>query len=350
MRRFVSQVWNKQSFHFFPIYFYICIAPDCSLIVSKPERKMVKGSGFHFDLLVLVGMGGLSAIFGVPWLSAATVRSVTHANALTVMTKGPKPVIEKVMEQRVSGILVALLVGEWWLEYSLSIFDFYAHMEGYNSVFNPNVSPGLSILMEPILKLIPMSALFGIFLYMGITSLSGIQLWDRMLLLLIPKKYHPDEPYATKVSVFLIRMEIIILFYLFSLGYWKHWWNMVFFLIRLCSICWYIKPLKDCMMDSKHITICRKLKVISLECAQSWPFAGEHRTDAPVYSNPDCLPCHVVDCQVQPGITCTTLHPHPHHPTAHAYDRPSLYWTGNEMCKCLMSYCAVQWTMTFKIT
>uniref|UniRef100_A0A3Q2UHX5 Anion exchange protein n=1 Tax=Fundulus heteroclitus TaxID=8078 RepID=A0A3Q2UHX5_FUNHE len=140
-----------------------------TLIISKPERKMVKGSGFHFDLLVLVGMGGLSAIFGVPWLSAATVRSVTHANALTVMSKGTKPKIERVVEQRVSGIVVALLVG-------------------------------LSILMEPILKLIPMSALFGIFLYMGVTSLNGIQLWDRMLLLLIPKKYHPNEPYATRVS------------------------------------------------------------------------------------------------------------------------------------------------------
>uniref|UniRef100_A0A8C2ZL33 Solute carrier family 4 member 1b (Diego blood group) n=1 Tax=Cyclopterus lumpus TaxID=8103 RepID=A0A8C2ZL33_CYCLU len=140
-----------------------------TLIVSKPERKMIKGSGFHFDLLLLVGMGGLSAIFGVPWLSAATVRSVTHANALTVMSKGPKPVIEKVVEQRVSGILVALLVG-------------------------------LSILMEPILKMIPISALFGIFLYMGVTSLNGIQLWDRILLLLIPKKYHPNEPYATRVS------------------------------------------------------------------------------------------------------------------------------------------------------
>lgn len=45
-----------------------------------------------------------------------------------------------------------------------------------------------------------MAALFGIFLYMGVTSLNGIQLWDRMLLLLIPKKYHPDEPYATRVS------------------------------------------------------------------------------------------------------------------------------------------------------
>ena len=77
---------------------------------------MVKGSGFHFDLLLLVSMGGLSAIFGMPWLSAATVRSVTHANALTVMSKGPKPQIQRVLEQRVSGVLVALLVGRWSAE------------------------------------------------------------------------------------------------------------------------------------------------------------------------------------------------------------------------------------------
>ena len=71
------------------------------------------------------------------------------------------------------------------------------------SVLHLNLSllRGLSILMEPILKMIPMSALFGIFLYMGVTSLNGIQLWDRILLLLIPKKYHPDEPYATRVRV-----------------------------------------------------------------------------------------------------------------------------------------------------
>lgn len=86
---------------------------DFRLIVSKPERKMAKGSGFHWDLLILVTMGGISSIFGVPWLSAATVRSVTHANALTVMSKGPKPEIEKVLEQRISGIIVAILVGRW---------------------------------------------------------------------------------------------------------------------------------------------------------------------------------------------------------------------------------------------
>lgn len=54
--------------------------------------------------------------------------------------------------------------------------------------------------MEPILKYIPLAVLFGIFLYMGVTSLFGIQLFDRILLLLMPPKYHPKEAYVTRVS------------------------------------------------------------------------------------------------------------------------------------------------------
>ncbi|CAI9574825.1 unnamed protein product [Staurois parvus] len=149
-----------------------------TLIVSKPERKAVKGSGFHLDLLLIVGMGGVCALFGLPWLSATTVRTVSHANALTIMSKGEKPQIERVIEQRVSGLLVALLVG-------------------------------LSILMEPVLSLIPLAVLFGIFLYMGVTSLSGIQLFDRILLTLKPPKYHPKESYVTRVKTW--RMHVFTL-------------------------------------------------------------------------------------------------------------------------------------------
>lgn len=150
-----------------------------TLIVSKPDRKMVKGSGFHLDLLLVMGMGGLAALFGMPWLSATTVRSVTHANALTVMGKASGPgasaQIQEVKEQRISGLLVSLLVG-------------------------------LSILMGPILSLIPVSVLFGIFLYMGVTSLSGIQLFDRILLLLKPPKHHPDVPYVKRVKTWRMHM------------------------------------------------------------------------------------------------------------------------------------------------
>lgn len=86
------------------------------LIVSKKERMLVKGSGFHLDLLLIVALGGCSALFGLPWMAAATVRSVTHVNALTVMSKavapGDKPRIQEVKEQRVTGLLVAVMVGE----------------------------------------------------------------------------------------------------------------------------------------------------------------------------------------------------------------------------------------------
>lgn len=86
------------------------------LIVSKKERRLVKGSGFHLDLLLIVVLGAVCPLFGLPWLTAATVRSVTHVNALTVMSKatapGEKPKIQEVKEQRLTGLIVAVLVGK----------------------------------------------------------------------------------------------------------------------------------------------------------------------------------------------------------------------------------------------
>ncbi|GCC37738.1 hypothetical protein chiPu_0016244, partial [Chiloscyllium punctatum] len=85
-----------------------------TLIISKKERMLTKGSGFHLDLLIIVASGGVAALFGLPWLAAATVRTVTHVNALTVMSKsvapGDKPKIQEVKEQRVTGLVVAVLV------------------------------------------------------------------------------------------------------------------------------------------------------------------------------------------------------------------------------------------------
>uniref|UniRef100_A0A8C2A8F2 Anion exchange protein n=1 Tax=Cyprinus carpio TaxID=7962 RepID=A0A8C2A8F2_CYPCA len=149
------------------------------LIVSKKERMLVKGSGFHLDLLLIVTLGGTSALFGLPWMAAATVRSVTHANALTVMSKavapGDKPRIQEVKEQRVTGLLVAVFVG-------------------------------LSIVIGDLLRQIPIAVLFGIFLYMGVMSLNGIQMTERILLLLMPPKYHPDHTYVRKVRT--LRMHL----------------------------------------------------------------------------------------------------------------------------------------------
>ncbi|CAO2625099.1 Anion exchange protein 3 [Lemmus lemmus] len=150
-----------------------------ALIVSQKARRLLKGSGFHLDLLLIGSLGGLCGLFGLPWLTAATVRSVTHVNALTVMrtaiAPGDKPQIQEVREQRVTGVLIASLVG-------------------------------LSIVMGAVLRRIPLAVLFGIFLYMGVTSLSGIQLSQRLLLIFMPAKHHPEQPYVTKVKTWRMHL------------------------------------------------------------------------------------------------------------------------------------------------
>ncbi|MCI4378671.1 hypothetical protein PGIGA_G00218500 [Pangasianodon gigas] len=154
-----------------------------TLIVNKKERRLVKGSGFHLDLLLIVTLGAICPLFGLPWLTAATVRSVTHVNALTVMSKatapGEKPMIQEVKEQRLTGMCVAILVG-------------------------------MSIVMTDVLRHIPLAVLFGIFLYMGITSLTGIQLYERIALMVTPAKHHPDHSYVTKVKTWRMNLFTII--------------------------------------------------------------------------------------------------------------------------------------------
>lgn len=59
---------------------------------------------------------------------------------------------------------------------------------------------GMSIVMTDVLRLIPLAVLFGIFLYMGVTSLTGIQLYERITLMVTPAKHHPDHIYVTKVT------------------------------------------------------------------------------------------------------------------------------------------------------
>lgn len=73
------------------------------------------------------------------------------------------------LEQRVSSLLVSLMVGG-------------------------------SVVMAPLLKLVPMAVLFGVFLYMGISSIDGIQFFERLKLIFMPVKHHSEAPYVRHVS------------------------------------------------------------------------------------------------------------------------------------------------------
>ncbi len=67
--------------------------------------------------------------------------------------------------------------------------------------------------MTDVLRHIPLAVLFGIFLYMGITSLTGIQLYERITLMVTPAKHHPDHIYVTKVSTFSRDFEVVVMLF-----------------------------------------------------------------------------------------------------------------------------------------
>lgn len=104
---------------------------------------------------------------------AATVLSINHVNSLKLESEcsapGEKPQFLGVREQRVTHIMIFLTIGG-------------------------------SVLLTPLLGHIPMPVLFGVFLYMGVASLKGLQFFDRILIMFMPAKYQPDYMFLRQVS------------------------------------------------------------------------------------------------------------------------------------------------------
>ena len=55
------------------------------------EKSKKKGGGLHWDIVLLCLINTGCAIFGGPWICAATVRGVAHVSALTVMSTTHAP-------------------------------------------------------------------------------------------------------------------------------------------------------------------------------------------------------------------------------------------------------------------
>ncbi|XP_069108746.1 anion exchange protein 3-like isoform X2 [Argopecten irradians] len=153
------------------------------MILNKKELKMRKGSGFHLDQVLMGLMTFVCALFGLPWMCAATVRTIAHTSALSVMSRthapGEKPKLVEVKEQRVTNILMNAMIG-------------------------------VSLTWGPLLQAIPISVLFGVFLYLGVSSLSGVQMFKRMKLLFVPNKYHPSTSYVRRVKTMKMHLFTIV--------------------------------------------------------------------------------------------------------------------------------------------
>ncbi|TNM92059.1 hypothetical protein fugu_019071 [Takifugu bimaculatus] len=142
-----------------------------------------KGCGYHLDLLWVGILMAVCSFMGLPWYVAATVISIAHIDSLKMESEssapGEQPQFLGVREQRLTGILVFVLTG-------------------------------LSVFLAPVLQFIPMPVLYGVFLYMGVASLSGIQFWERIKLYLMPAKHQPDFSFLRHVPLRRVHLFTLV--------------------------------------------------------------------------------------------------------------------------------------------
>ncbi len=143
-------------------------------LVNSPDHKLHKGEAYHLDLMIVGGLIGICSLFGLPWLVAATVRSLNHVRSLATVEEIVSPRgharerIIHVRENRMTGFAIHVLIG-------------------------------LSLLLLSWLKVIPMAVLYGLFLFMGVVSMSGNQLFERLSLWVKDSDLYPLTHYTRRV-------------------------------------------------------------------------------------------------------------------------------------------------------
>jgi hypothetical protein len=145
-------------------------------LINAPEHKLKKGEAYHWDMLVVGVLIGVCSIFGLPWLVAATVRSLNHVRGLAqfkdIKNKEGKTENKLIStrETRVSGLLIHLMLGG-------------------------------TLLVLPLIKQVPMAILYGLFLYMGLVSMKGNQFFERLSLWFMDPELYPEKHYTHNVPM-----------------------------------------------------------------------------------------------------------------------------------------------------
>lgn len=155
-------------------------------IVNSHDHKLTKGEAYHYDLALMAVLIGICSLFGLPWLVAATVRSLNHVRSLAtleeVTSQGEtRERVIHVRETRLTGLAIHLLIG-------------------------------FSLLLLPLLKGIPMSILYGLFLFMGVVSMAGNQFFERLGLWVMDTTLYPVTHYTRRVPAWTIHSFTLIQF------------------------------------------------------------------------------------------------------------------------------------------
>lgn len=152
-------------------------------LVNNPQYKMKKGrrdgnvlDGMHADMLVISIITFLTSLVGLPWLVAATVRSISHVRALSIFDSAGK--IKSTLEQRITGLSIHSLIGACVL------------------------FPGPRTLLTQI----PTPVLMGLFLFLGTSALPGNEMWERI------KELFQDGAVAPKARWSAVPKKVTVLF------------------------------------------------------------------------------------------------------------------------------------------
>ena len=151
-------------------------------LINHPSHKLTHGEAYNWDTIVIAAMIAVNSLLGLPWLVAATVRSLTHLNALA--EKDEKGKIISVQETRLTHLGIHALVLA-----SLFALD--------------------------ILKLIPVPVLYGVFLFMGLASLGTNQFFQRFLMFFMQPSKFPKETHTQHMETKRMHMFTCIQIFLF---------------------------------------------------------------------------------------------------------------------------------------
>ena len=142
-------------------------------LVNNPQYKMEKGrrksnmlDGMHADMLVISILTFLTSLVGLPWLVAATVRSISHVRALSIFDSAGK--LKSTIEQRITGLSIHTLIG------ACVLFD----------------KP------RSVLTQIPTPVLMGLFMFLGTSALPGNEMWERIKELFMDSKIAPKARWS----------------------------------------------------------------------------------------------------------------------------------------------------------
>jgi mannitol/fructose-specific phosphotransferase system IIA component (Ntr-type) len=145
-------------------------------IVNSPDNRLRKGEAYHLDTAVVGVLIGVCSMLGLPWLVAATVRSLNHVRSLATSEDATqaggetRSRIVHVRETRLTGLLIHLMIGA-------------------------------SLLFLPYLQQVPRPVLYGLFLYMGVVSIAGNQFFERVMLWVMDPALYPRTHYIRLVPL-----------------------------------------------------------------------------------------------------------------------------------------------------